>query len=247
VLGLRQLHPRPGDQRHRRAVHRHVLLRPVAATATTLALLLIASCGGADTGDDQSLVAALGDSITAGNPGYDPHPATRRRLGLGNNPRSQWEWWAQKEHPELEFRNCGVRGERTDEIARRLVDCVVGADAVVIQGGINDLAAGLPPRAVLANLRGMVRAAKEEHLDVALADLLPYGPAPQIDPVIDRLNRRITVIGRSMGVTVLPFHRALEDPGHPGTMKPEWTADGIHPSVEGYRRLGQLALSPPSD
>jgi lysophospholipase L1-like esterase len=28
-------------------------------------------------------------------------------------------------------------------------------------------------------------------------------------------------------------------------MKPEWNADGIHPSVEGYRRLGELAFRPP--
>jgi acyl-CoA thioesterase-1 len=210
--------------------------------------LVLAGCGnsGSDgSGGAHRLIAALGDSITAGNPGYDPDPATRGRLGLGNDPKSQWEWWAEMKHPELEFRNCGVRGERTDEIAGRLADCVAGADAVVIQGGINDLAEGLPSQEVLANLRGMVRAAKAENLDVALADLLPYGPAPQSDPVIDRLNRRIAALGRSEGAAVLPFHRVLEDPDHPGVMEPEWTADGIHPSVAGYRRLGELAFSPP--
>jgi lysophospholipase L1-like esterase len=190
-------------------------------------------------------VAAVGDSITAGNPGYDPHPELRRQLGLGNDPESQWEFWAQREHPDLEFRNCGDRGERTDEIVRRFEQCVTGADAVVIQGGINDLAGGFPPQAVLANLRGMVRAAKQENLDVAVADVLPYGPAPQADPVIDELNRRITAMARGTGATVLPFHRVLEDPDHQGRMKAEWTADGIHPSVEGYRRLGELAFKPP--
>jgi lysophospholipase L1-like esterase len=190
-------------------------------------------------------VAALGDSITAGNPGYDPHPELRRRLGLGNDPESQWEFWAQREHPDLEFRNCGGRGERTDEIETRFEQCVTGADAVVIQGGINDLAGGFPPQAVLANLRGMVRTAKEENLDVAVADVLPYGPAPQSNPVIDDLNRRIAAMARSTDATVLPFHRVLEDPDHQGRMKAEWTADGIHPSVEGYRRLGELAFDPP--
>jgi lysophospholipase L1-like esterase len=190
-------------------------------------------------------VAAVGDSITAGNPGYDPHPELRRQLGLGNDPESQWEFWAQREHPGLEFRNCGGRGERTDEIRRRFEECVTGADAVVIQGGINDLAGGFPPQAVVANLRRMVRAAKQENLDVAVADVLPYGPAPQANPVIDELNRRIAGMARSAGATVLPFHRVLEDPDHQGRMKAEWTADGIHPSVEGYRRLGELAFEPP--
>jgi lysophospholipase L1-like esterase len=190
-------------------------------------------------------VAAIGDSITAGYPGYDPHRATRRQLGLGDDPESQWEYWAQKEHPDLEFRNCGGRGERTVEIARRLEGCVDGADAVVIQGGINDLAAGIPPQAVLTNLRGMVRAAKGENLGVAVADVLPYGLTPEADPVINELNRRIAAMARGAGATVLPFHRVLEDPGHPGVMKPEWTADGIHPSVQGYRRLGEIAFQPP--
>jgi lysophospholipase L1-like esterase len=191
------------------------------------------------------LIAALGDSITAGNPGYDPNPELRKRLGLGADPRSQWEYWARREHPDLEFRNCGGRGERTDEIELRFEDCATGTDAIVIQGGINDLATGSPPQAVLANLRDMVRGAKEEGLDVAVADVLPYGPAPQTDREIDRLNLEIHRIGRTAGVTVLPFHRVLEDPEHPGQMKSEWTADGIHPSVAGYRRLGELAFRSP--
>ncbi|HSD22696.1 MAG TPA: GDSL-type esterase/lipase family protein [Solirubrobacterales bacterium] len=183
--------------------------------------------------------------MTAGNPGYDPNPELRKQIGLGDDPESQWEYWAQREHPDLEFRNCGGRGERTDEIARRFEECVTGADAVVIQGGINDLASGFPPRAVLANLRGMVRAAKDGNLAVAVADLLPYGPAPQSDRVIDELNRRIAAMAGDAGATVLPFHRVLENPNRPGVMKREWTADGIHPSVEGYRRLGELAFQAP--
>ena len=191
------------------------------------------------------MVAAIGDSITAGNPGYDPNPELRRQLGLGDDPESQYEYWAEKEHPDLQFRNCGGRGERTGEIVRRFQECVSGADAVVIQGGINDLATGFSPQAVLANLRSMLEAANEESLDVAVADVLPYGPAPQTDRVIDGLNRRIAAMARDLDAIVLPFHEVLEDRENRGVMKPEWTADGIHPSVEGYRRLGELAFQPP--
>lgn len=44
----------------------------------------------------------------------------------------------------------------------------------------------------------------------------------------------------------LPFHDTLEDPADPGRMKPEWTADGDHPSVEGYRRPGEIAFRVPA-
>ena len=44
---------------------------------------------------------------------------------------------------------------------------------------------------------------------------------------------------------VLAFHETLEDPERPGRMREEWTSDGDHPSVEGYRRLGELAFRLP--
>jgi lysophospholipase L1-like esterase len=207
----------------------------------------VSGCG-SGSGPDRTVVAALGDSITAGNPGYDPNPAVRKHLGLGHDPQSQWEYWAQRKHSVLEFRNCGVRGERTDQIAQRFEECATGADAIVIQGGTNDLAAGIPVEAVSANLRAMVESAKKENLDVALANVIPYNDAcPQSGPVIEDLNRRIGQIGRSEDVAVLHFHETLEDPRDPCRMKAEWTADGIHPSVDGYRRLGEIAFKSPVD
>jgi lysophospholipase L1-like esterase len=41
-------------------------------------------------------------------------------------------------------------------------------------------------------------------------------------------------------VPLLPFHDTLEDPERPGRMREEWTSDGDHPSVDGYRVLGEL-------
>jgi lysophospholipase L1-like esterase len=48
-----------------------------------------------------------------------------------------------------------------------------------------------------------------------------------------------------MGVPVLPFHETLEDRERPGWMREDWTVEGDHPSVEGYRRLGELAFRLP--
>ena len=39
---------------------------------------------------------------------------------------------------------------------------------------------------------------------------------------------------------MIRFHDALEDPGAPGTMAPDLTTDGDHPSIAGYRLLGEL-------
>jgi lysophospholipase L1-like esterase len=192
------------------------------------------------------VVATLGDSITAGSPLWDPDPEVRRRIGASLDERSQWQWWAARARPGLEFRNCGVYGERTDEIALRLDRCVRGADAVVVQGGINDVAQRRSNDAAAENLRGIVRRARELGVVVLLADVLPWnGGHPWAAGPIAELNRRIADVAREEGVRLLPFHDTLADPARPGRMPDEWTDDGDHPTVEGYRLLGELAFSPP--
>ena len=56
----------------------------------------------------------------------------------------QWEHWAGLVHPQLAFLNYGIWGERTDEIAARFDEAVAGADVLIVQGGINDIAQGRP-------------------------------------------------------------------------------------------------------
>jgi lysophospholipase L1-like esterase len=191
-------------------------------------------------------IAAIGDSITAGSPLWDPDPAVRRAIGTALDERSQWQWWAGRTWPGVEFRNCGVYGEQAEEIERRLEACVAGADALVVQGGINDVAQGWPVEDAAAALRRMVCRGLELGLGVALADVLPWNNGwPGAEPAIRRLNELVHAIGRAEGVPVLPFHATLEDPERPGRMRADWTKDGDHPSVEGYRRLGELAFRPP--
>jgi hypothetical protein len=123
------------------------------------------------------LVACLGDSITAGSPGYDPDPAERARRGFSDNPQ---------------------------------------------------------------------REAKELGLRVAIADLLPWNHGhPRAEPEIRRQHELVAAIAADESVTLLAFPDTLEDPDRPGLMKSELTSDGDHPSVEGYRRLGELAFTLP--
>lgn len=190
------------------------------------------------------VVAVLGDSISAGNPGWDPNPLLREREG--DNPQSQYEYWAALRDPRLEFRNHGVGGERTDEIAARFDETVEGADVLVVQGGINDIVQGRPVEDAAANLRAMVRRGRERGLGVVIADVLPWNRGwPDAEPKIRRLNELIRELAAAESVTVLPFHDTLEDAERPGRMREEWTADGNHPSVEGHRRLGELAFTLP--
>jgi lysophospholipase L1-like esterase len=219
--------------------------------AALVASVALAGCGQesprgrtdepAKPGGSTVLVAALGDSITAGSPAWDPDPGRRETLGTGATERSQYEYWAERTDPRLRFRNCGVFGDRTDQIARRLDECARAADVLIVQGGINDIAQMRRPAKAAERLREMVRRGAELGLRVAIADVLPWNNGhPLASPFIARLNSTIHALAREERAILLPFHATLEDPARPGRMRADWTADGDHPSVEGYRRLGEV-------
>lgn len=228
----------------------------VLAGAALVAVLavVVAGCavprGRAAALDDRPLIAAVGDSITAGNPGWDPDPEIRRALrevGFEPSRRSDWIWWARRRYPDVRFRNCGAGGDKTAEILARFDDCVEGVDAVVVQGGLNDIARGPGVAAAADNIEEMVRRGRERGLVVMVATATPWNAGyPQADPEIRDLNRRIRGIARRHGATVLDFYAALEDPSRPGRIRDEWQVDGIHPNVEGYRRLGEHAFRLPA-
>jgi lysophospholipase L1-like esterase len=106
------------------------------------------------------VVVALGDSITAGNPGWDPDPERRKLEEPGNDVTSQYLYWAQALNQRLDCRNLGVGGERSDEILARLPAALVDGDVLVVQAGINDIVQGRLLDLAERDLRTMVRQGK---------------------------------------------------------------------------------------
>ncbi len=216
--------------------------RPVPGTSTESAA--------ADAVLDPKLVAALGDSITAGSPLWDPDPDARAQLaaptGMEPDERSQWGYWFERaDRQRRKVRNCGVFGERTDQIALRLQRCATGAATLVVQGGINDIAQGRSVTDAGKDLEAMVQAGKAGGRKVALVEVLPWNNGyPAAAPRITELNTRIRAIGRRQAVPVFPWFGALEDPAARGRMRADLTVDGDHPSVAGYKRLAGLVELP---
>ena len=190
------------------------------------------------------IIACLGDSITAGSPLWDPDPDVRQKIERPDE-RSQWEWWAMRMHGELDLRNFGVHGERTDQIAARFGQAVDGVEAIVVQGGINDVVQGRPVEQAAANLAGMLHRARHAGLRVAIADVLPWNNGDSRAAAdIDKLNELIRSIAEGQNVPLFRFSETLADPSRPTRMRDMLTEDGDHPSVEGHRLLGERAFEP---
>ena len=180
------------------------------------------------------IVAVVGDSISAGSPLWDPDPVVRATIAQPDE-RSQWQWWAAQRDPSLEFRTRAVYGRRTDEIAAFVDEVVGGAELLVVQGGINDIAQRRSVKVAARNLVAIVARGRALGLPVALADVLPWPDGDdRAAREIARLNELIHAIE---DVIPLLFHETLAQLDVP------WSDDGDHPSVEGHRLLGEAAAT----
>ena len=100
-------------------------------------------------------IVALGDSTTEGTPAFKS--ALEAPPEGSGDATSQYAYWLMQSHPEWEVLNCGVNGERSDEIHARFDRDVLGASpaAVVIIAGVNDVYQGRPVEHVTGQLRAM--------------------------------------------------------------------------------------------
>ena len=191
------------------------------------------------------VIAVAGDSISAGSPLWDPDPSVRARIAVPDE-RSQWQWWAGQADAGLEFRTTAVYGERTDEIARRLDLVLPAADALVVQGGINDVVQRRPVEQAAGNIEAMLARGHAAGLALAVADVLPWNNGDaRAAADIGRLNALIRDLAAASGAVLLPFHDTLADPADPRRMRAGLTDDGDHPSIEGHRLLGERAFRLP--
>lgn len=191
--------------------------------------------------EERLVVSALGDSITAGTPFWDPDVRVRASIGRDVDERHQWPYWVERDNPRVCVRNLGVNLERTDQIRARLDDALAEAQVVILQGGINDVVQRRELAATVDDLAAMIRRAKEVVGVVAITNVLPWNNGyPGHSPMIVRLNEEIEMIARSEGIQLLDFYTALEDPERAGRMPDPQTSDGNHPSLAGHRSLAAV-------
>jgi lysophospholipase L1-like esterase len=90
----------------------------------------------------------------------------------------------------------------------------------------------------------MIEQGKQLGLRVAVANVLPWNRGyPAAAPLIRRLNGIVAATAKVEEVPLLRFNEALASPRNPNLMQRRLTADGDHPSIAGYRRLGAVAAS----
>jgi lysophospholipase L1-like esterase len=192
---------------------------------------------------DRIRIVALGDSTTAGTPGF-LSPLEAPPEGRGD-PTSQYAWWLMQAHPERVVLNRGVNGERSDQIAARFDRDVLAEQpaALVLIAGVNDVYQGRTVEDVVEQLRGMYGRAVRAGIRLIAGTILPYDTATREQ---NARMREINAWIRSQSaagarIAVADTRAAVALPGHPDRLSD--SADGLHPSPAGYRAVAD-ALRP---
>jgi lysophospholipase L1-like esterase len=190
-----------------------------------------------------SRIVALGDSTTAGTPGF-ASPLEAPPDGRGNI-ESQYAYWLMRAHPGWCVLNRGVNGERTDQIRARVPRDVIDAraDAVIVIGGVNDIYQGRPAEAAQQELAAIYDAARAAGIAVVAGTIVPYNTAtPDANARMRRVNAWIREYAAAhRGVGFCDTRAAVAAPGDPDRLVS--SPDDLHPSPDGYRRMA-AALDP---
>jgi lysophospholipase L1-like esterase len=188
-------------------------------------------------------IVALGDSTTAGTPGFES-PLEAPPDGAGN-PESQYAYWLMRAHPDWRVLNRGVNGERADQIRLRFDRDVIQAraDLVIVVAGVNDIYQGRTAESVQAELLAMFSAARDAGIAVVAGSILPYNTATSDQNArMHTVNAWIRGHGaRQTGVIFCDTRAAVAMPGRPDVLAS--SPDDIHPSPGGYRLMA-AALEP---
>ena len=195
---------------------------------------------------ERLVIVGFGDSTTAGTPGF-LSPVEAPPNGSGN-PESQYGYWVAAARPGWKVVNRGVNGQRTDQMLARFGRDVIleKPEVVVVLGGVNDIYQGRGPDVVRDNLQMMYERAEASAIVVVGATILPYNSAGQSEiEAIRSVNSWIEERSRDSQMLFCDTNKAVRDAGDPDVLGS--TPDGLHPDVDGYRKMGEAVVKTLTD
>ena len=182
-------------------------------------------------------IVAMGDSTTAGTPGWKSRVEAPPN-GTGDET-SQYAWWLMQAHPAWDVINQGVNGERSDQILARFDRDVLEQrpKVVVIIAGVNDVYQGRPASHVIAQLEKMYGRATEAGVLVVAGSIVPYNTAtPEQNARMREINDWIRAAAAAdPGIEFVDTRAAVAAANDPDRLFE--SPDGLHPSPAGYWRM----------
>jgi lysophospholipase L1-like esterase len=183
-------------------------------------------------------ILCIGDSHTAGYPDYDPF--------MGGDPESSYQFWLIKAlnniNPAVTYQliNEGMCGDTSRGIVQRLLQTlkVNTYDLVILAGGTNDLSLSNGDQ-VFNNLKIGYESCIQNNLPVIAPAIPPLCFSDLIPQIVKANNFIKAIASQNKYLLFADWYSALQDDR--GFLADSYNAgDGVHLSVAGYRRIGEL-------
>lgn len=133
------------------------------------------------------------------------------------------------------YLNQGISGDTTGGILQRLSALdQVRPDTIYVMAGVNDLKNGKTNQEILANLQKIMQQLRQTHpqAQVIINSVLPTRLAAIPSDRTVPLNQQIARLAEQEGVSYLALTSAFTNSD--GTLRREFTTDGLHLSPQGY-------------
>ena len=177
-----------------------------------------------------------------------PVPKERRVVFLGNSIFEGWlnlrpEFFAGKPYYDR-----GISGQTTPQMLLRFYEDVLALKptVMVLKAGINDIAqnnAPYDPTHTINNIKAIAQLARANKIKVILCSVLPANDfrwRPGLEPAdkVIALNDEIKKFADENNFYYLDLYSSVVDDKK--GMKKEYSEDGVHPTVEGYKVMEPL-------
>lgn len=166
---------------------------------------------------------------------------------MGNSITDAWPYLRGEFFNDNGFTGRGISGQTSYQFLLRFREDVINLHpkVVVINAATNDVAENTGPyveERTLGNIFSMVELAQANGIKVILTSTLPaaefkWNPAiTDSSDKIASLNAKIKEYADAHGIPYVDYYAKLVAPGDPKrALNPDYSADGVHPNVEGYK------------
>ncbi len=179
----------------------------------------------AASADDEILIVAFGDSLTAG---YQLPPDAAFPVQLEKALRAKGF--------NVRVHNSGVSGDTSaDGLARFDWAMPEKADAVILELGANDALRGVPVAATKKALGALLSKLQERHVDVLLAGM--EAPRNWGEDYVRDFKAMYRSLAQDSGALLYPFFLAGVALDNSLSL-----ADGLHPNTEGVAKIVERIL-----
>lgn len=180
-----------------------------------------------------------------------PASGENRIVFMGNSITDGWSNARPEFFSGKPYVNRGISGQTTPQMLVRFRADVIKLkpEVVVILAGTNDIAGNTGPSTIEMiedNILSMIQLAKANGIKVVLCSVLPvfdYPWKPGLKPAekIIALNKLLKADADKYGLIYVDYFSAVVDERK--GMKAEYSGDGVHPNVEGYKVMEPLVES----